>query len=196
METWSWKHFYGHSPSSADSRRAVVSYWQRNVHYVPVNCLWGLPTNSVVRVTDRAWNYLNMCWRAVKQKSNQNYLIYFPETFENPWFLLNFCLLINVYWSQLMRLWYLSHRRPAKAQASMNICAVSPEPSLFAHITYGSRWRVRPKIRHLASIGWLCMRVWRMGLQRTKCTIIWWDGSILLFLDTCNWCFLVLVLSQ
>ena len=23
VETWSWKHFYGHSPSSADSRRAV-----------------------------------------------------------------------------------------------------------------------------------------------------------------------------
>ena len=24
--------FYGHSPSSADSRRAVVSYWRKNVH--------------------------------------------------------------------------------------------------------------------------------------------------------------------
>ena len=49
-----------------------------------------------------------------------------------------------------MRLWYLSHRRPAKAQASLRICAVSPEPSLFAHMKYGSRRRVRPKIRHLA----------------------------------------------
>ena len=28
------------------------------------------------------------------------------------------------------------------------ICAVSPEPSLFAHMNYGSRRRVRPKIRH------------------------------------------------
>ena len=36
--------------------------------------------------------------------------------------------------SKLMRLWYLSHRRPAKAQASLCIRAVSPEPSLFAHI--------------------------------------------------------------
>ena len=27
---------------------------------------------------------------------------------------------------------------------------ISPEPSLFAHIKYGSRRRVRPKIRHLA----------------------------------------------
>ena len=36
--------------------------------------------------------------------------------------------------SQLMRLWYLSHRQPAKAVASLCICAVSPEPSLFAHM--------------------------------------------------------------
>ena len=34
--------------------------------------------------------------------------------------------------SKHMRLWYLSHRQPAKAQASLRICAVSPEPSLFA----------------------------------------------------------------
>ena len=44
-----------------------------------------------------------------------------------------------------MRLWYLSHRRPAKAQASLCIRAVSPEPSLFVHMKYGSRGRVRPK---------------------------------------------------
>ena len=47
------KNSYGHSPSSADSRRAVVSYWQKNVHYILVNCLGGLPRNSVVRVTDQ-----------------------------------------------------------------------------------------------------------------------------------------------
>ena len=33
-----------------------------------------------------------------------------------------------------MRLWCLLHRRPAKAQASLRIRAVSPEPLLFAHI--------------------------------------------------------------
>ena len=44
--------------------------------------------------------------------------------------------------SQLMRLWYLSHKRPAKAQSSLCIRTVSPEPSLFAHIKYGSRRRV------------------------------------------------------
>ena len=58
VETWSGKHFYGHSPSAADSRRAVVSYWRKNVHKVLVNCLGGLPRNSVARLTDRAWNDL------------------------------------------------------------------------------------------------------------------------------------------
>ena len=29
---WSWTIFYGHSLSSADSRRAVVSFWRKNVH--------------------------------------------------------------------------------------------------------------------------------------------------------------------
>ena len=28
----SWNAFYGHSLPSADSRRAVVSFWQKNVH--------------------------------------------------------------------------------------------------------------------------------------------------------------------
>ena len=31
------------------------------------------------------------------------------------------------------------------------MCAVSPEPSLFARIKYGSRRRVRSTIRHLAA---------------------------------------------
>ena len=29
---WSWNIFYGYSLPSADSRRAVVSFWQKNVH--------------------------------------------------------------------------------------------------------------------------------------------------------------------
>ena len=45
------------------------------------------------------------------------------------------------YMSQLMRLWYLLHRRPAR-----------PEPSLFAHMNYGNRRRIRLKIRHLAPL--------------------------------------------
>ena len=60
--------------------------------------------------------------------------------------------------SQLMRLWYLSHRRPAKAQASLRIRAVSLEPSLFARIKYGSRQRVLQKFRDLAPLdGCICV---------------------------------------
>ena len=58
VETWSWKHFYSHSPAFADSRRAVVSYWRESVHQVLVNCLGGLPRNSVTRLTDRVRNDL------------------------------------------------------------------------------------------------------------------------------------------
>ena len=54
--------------------------------------------------------------------------------------------------SQLIRFWYLSHRRPAKDQASLRTRAVSPEPSLFAHMQYGSRWRVRPKLGLLSPL--------------------------------------------
>ena len=32
LEIWSWNIFCGHSLSSADSRRAVVSFWLKNVH--------------------------------------------------------------------------------------------------------------------------------------------------------------------
>ena len=32
VEIWLWKKFYDHSLLSADSRRAVASYWRKNVH--------------------------------------------------------------------------------------------------------------------------------------------------------------------
>ena len=70
-----------------------------------------------------------------------------------------------------MRLWYLSHRQPAKAQVSLCIHAVSPEPSLFAHMKYGSRWRVPNKNQTSRPTGWLHMRIWRMSLRRTKSAI-------------------------
>ena len=38
------------------------------------------------------------------------------------------------------------------AQQSLRTPAVSPEPSLFAHMKDGSRQRVRGKIRHLAPL--------------------------------------------
>ena len=73
--------------------------------------------------------------------------------------------------NQLMRLWYLSHRRPATVQTSLRICAVSPKSSLFACMKFGSRWRVRPEIRHLAPLD-VCKY-----LLRTKSTIISPAGS-------------------
>ena len=48
----SWNHFYGHSLPTADSSRAVVSYWRKDVHLVVVNRLGRLPRNSAVRLTD------------------------------------------------------------------------------------------------------------------------------------------------
>ena len=47
-----WQHTFV-SPS-AFARRAVVSYWQKYVHEVLVNCLGGLspPRKSVARLTD------------------------------------------------------------------------------------------------------------------------------------------------
>ena len=70
--------------------------------------------------------------------------------------------------SQLMRLWYLSHRRTAKAQARLR---GSPEPLLFAHIKYGSRRRVWPKIRCVVPVD-CCACVWRLSLRSAISAII------------------------
>ena len=62
-----------------------------------------------------------------------------------PYYLSDLVLLFLKYFidvkqtSQLMGLWDIPHRRSAKAQASLRIRAVSPEPSLFAHMKYGNK---------------------------------------------------------
>ena len=82
-----------------------------------------------------------------------------------------------------MWFWYLSHKRPAKAQASLRIRAVTPEPSLFAYMTKGPT-----KNQTSSPTGWLCMGVWRMSLRRTESTIISWDGpNIFSFRFTILW---------
>ena len=54
-------------------------------------------------------------------------------------------------------IWYLSHMRAAKVQASLHIRAVLPEPLLLAHTSSESRGTFRQKARSLAPlIGWAC----------------------------------------
>ena len=62
-----WPHAFV-SPS-ADSGGAVVSYWQKYVHEVLVNCLGGLslPRKSVVRLTDCSDMTVDV-YRDVKQQ--------------------------------------------------------------------------------------------------------------------------------
>ena len=56
---------------------------------------------------------------------------------------------------RVKRIWYLSHMRAAKVQASLRIRAVSPEPSLLSHTSSESRGTFRQKARSLAPLnGW------------------------------------------
>ena len=58
---------------------------------------------------------------------------------------------------RVKRIWYLSHMRAAKVQASLRIRAVSPESSLLAHTSSESRGTVRQKTRSPAPLnGWTC----------------------------------------
>ena len=58
---------------------------------------------------------------------------------------------------RVKRIWYLSHMRAAKVQASLRIRAVSPEPMLLAHTSSESRGTFRQKARSLAHLnGWAC----------------------------------------
>ena len=58
---------------------------------------------------------------------------------------------------RVKRIWYLSHMRAAKVQASLRIRAVSPEPPLLAHTSSESRGTFRQKARSQAPLnGWAC----------------------------------------
>ena len=72
---WSWNLFFGHSLPSADSRREVVSYLRKNVHWELVNHLIGLSLlrKSVVRLTDRPDMTLAVdCGRCTTTQHNKN----------------------------------------------------------------------------------------------------------------------------
>ena len=55
---------------------------------------------------------------------------------------------------------------------------------------YGSRRRVWPKIRHLAPLDGCACAFEELSLQRTKSTIISWDGSFsgVMFFCSSTWC--------
>ena len=59
---------------------------------------------------------------------------------------------------RVKRYWYLSPMQAATVQASLRICAVSPEPPLLAHTSKESRGTFRQKARYLAPLnGWACV---------------------------------------
>ena len=63
----------------------------------------------------------------------------------------------RLHMDRVKRIWYLSPMRTAKVQASLRICAVSPEPPLLAHTSSESRRTFRQKARSLAPLnGWAC----------------------------------------
>ena len=83
---------------------------------------------------------------------------------------------------RVKRIWYLSPMRAAKVQASLRICAVSPEPSLLAHTSSESRGTFRQKARSLAPLNdWACaVKICHDGmledtnsLERPKCVCQW-----------------------
>ena len=61
------------------------------------------------------------------------------------------------YVGRVKRNWYLSPMRAGKVQASLRICAVSPEPPLLAHTSCESSGTFRQKARSLGPLnGWAC----------------------------------------
>ena len=77
---------------------------------------------------------------------------------------------------RVKRIWYLSHMRAAKVQASLRIRAVSPEPSLLAHTSSESRGTFRQKARPLAPLnGWACaVKICHDGMLEDKNSL---DGA-------------------
>ena len=78
------------------------------------------------------------------------------------------------------RIWYLSHMRAAKVQASLRIRAVSPEPPLLAHTSSESRGTFRQKARSLAPLDdWACaVKICHDGMLEDTNSL---DGAHILF---------------
>ena len=94
----------------------------------------------------------------------------------------------QMYMDRVKRIWYLSHMRAAKVQASLRIRAVSPEPPLLAHTSSESRGTFRQKERSLAPLnGWACaVKICHDGMLEDTNSL---DGAhmILAFLSPTHW---------
>ena len=66
--------------STADSCKAVVSYCQKDVHLVLVNCLGSLPRNSVVKLTDLLDMTIVADWDIKPQNKQSNHKINYQST--------------------------------------------------------------------------------------------------------------------
>ena len=89
---------------------------------------------------------------------------------QTTWPSLHFWLFSGDYLGRAKRIWYLSHMRAAKVQASLRIRAVSPEPPLLAHTSSESRGTFRRKARSLAPLnGWACaVKICHDGCSKTQ----------------------------
>ena len=87
---------------------------------------------------------------------------------------------------RVKRIWYLSHMRAAKVQASLRIRAVSPEPSQLAHTSSESRGTFRQKARSIAPLnGWACaVEMCHDGMLEDTNSL---DGAQMNF-QTLSWC--------
>ena len=83
---------------------------------------------------------------------------------------------------RVKRIWYLSHMRAAKVQASLRIRAVSPEPSLLAQTSSESRGTFRQKARSLAPLnGWVCaVKICHDGMLKDTNSL---DGAQMKFIS-------------
>ena len=80
---WSWNLFYGHSLPSADSRREVVSYLQKNVHWVLVNRLVGLSLGILLCALKNVNStlYRDISTFFIKSTFSQRFLFFLPTTY-------------------------------------------------------------------------------------------------------------------
>ena len=108
-EDWSWNIFWSHSLHSADSRRTVVSFWQKNT------ALRTKPTHENMwsgKLTSNM-TLIAFTYRAVKLQTNQNLLLYISYNLNNPFFHLVMCLKT---WNKQFHRFCISHINPCPAE--------------------------------------------------------------------------------